>query len=170
MQAKTICRAIFDTWISRLGCTSVITSDQVTQMRSSMYAEFTRMLGTEKIKTTTYYPKSNGIGERFHWHLKSAIKARENDTWSEIVPIVLLGKQTAVEEDLQSYCAEIVYDTNLRLQSDMINVPNISFCVNNFISNLHYRMQQLNHVATSAHCTDRFCTFPLYYNHHPISF
>ncbi|GFX10862.1 retrovirus-related Pol polyprotein from transposon 412 [Trichonephila clavipes] len=70
MQAKTICRTIFDTWISRFGCPSVITSDQGTQMRSSMYTEFTRMLGTEKIKTTTYNPISNGIVERFHRHLK----------------------------------------------------------------------------------------------------
>ncbi|GFS84843.1 retrovirus-related Pol polyprotein from transposon 412 [Trichonephila clavipes] len=70
MQAKTICRAIFDTWISRFGCPSLITSDQGTQMRSSMYAELTRMLGTAKIKTTTYHPKSNGIVERFHRHLK----------------------------------------------------------------------------------------------------
>ncbi|GFT82460.1 hypothetical protein TNCV_3350371 [Trichonephila clavipes] len=101
MQVKTICRAIFDTWISRFGCPSVITSDQGIQMRSSMYAEFTRILGTEKIKTVTY-PKSNGIVERFHRHLKSAIKAHENDTWSEIVPIILLGMRTAVKEDLQS--------------------------------------------------------------------
>ncbi|GFV13690.1 retrovirus-related Pol polyprotein from transposon 412 [Trichonephila clavipes] len=61
MQAKTICHAIFDTWISRFGCPSIITSDQGTQMRSSMNAEFTRMLGTAKIKTTTYHPKSNEI-------------------------------------------------------------------------------------------------------------
>ncbi|GFY13110.1 retrovirus-related Pol polyprotein from transposon 412 [Trichonephila clavipes] len=91
MQAKTVCCAIFDTWISRFGCPSVITSDQGTQMHSSMHTEFTRMLGTEKIKTTSYHLKSNGIVERFHQHLKSAIKAHENDKWSEIVPIILLG-------------------------------------------------------------------------------
>ncbi|GFS74342.1 retrovirus-related Pol polyprotein from transposon 412 [Trichonephila clavipes] len=125
MQVKTICSAIFDTWISRFGCTSVITSDQGTQMRSSMYAEFTRMLGTEKIKTTAYHTKSNGIVERFHRHLKSAIKANENDTLSEIVIIILLGIRTAVKEDLQSSCAEIIYGTNLRLPSDMIGVSQI---------------------------------------------
>ncbi|GFW24932.1 transposon Ty3-G Gag-Pol polyprotein [Trichonephila clavipes] len=122
MQAKTIGRVIFDTWISRFGCPSVITSNRGTQMRSSMYVEFTRMLGTE-----TYHPKSNGIVERFHRHLKSAIKAHENDTGSEIVPIILLGIRAAVKEDLQS-CAEIAYSTKLRLPSDMIDVSNIPFC------------------------------------------
>ncbi|GFS67740.1 gag-Pol polyprotein [Trichonephila clavipes] len=85
-----------------------------------MYAEFARMLGTEKIKTTAYHPKSNGIMERFHSHLKSTIKAYENDIWSEIVPFILLDIRTAVKEDLQSSCAEIVYGTNLRLPSDVM--------------------------------------------------
>ncbi|GFT71179.1 retrovirus-related Pol polyprotein from transposon opus [Trichonephila clavipes] len=65
---------------------------------ASMYADLTRLLGTEKIKTTTYHPKSNGIVESFHRLLKSAIKAHENDTWSEIVPIFLLGIRTAVKD------------------------------------------------------------------------
>ncbi|GFX39786.1 hypothetical protein TNCV_2105301 [Trichonephila clavipes] len=168
MQAKTICRAIFDRWTSRFGCPSVITSDQGTQMLSSMYAEFTLMLGTEKIKTTTY-PKSNGIVEHFHQHLKSAIKAHEKDTWSEIVPIILLGIQTAVKEDLQS-CAEIVYGTNVRLPSDMIDVSIIPFCDKNFITNLCKRMQQLNplwqHLLTALINS----TFILHYNQHIISF
>ncbi|GFU52721.1 retrovirus-related Pol polyprotein from transposon 412 [Trichonephila clavipes] len=97
MQAKSLCRTIFETWVSHFGCPSVLTSDQGTQMRSSMYAEFIRMLGTEKIKTTTYHPISNGIVERFHRHLKSAIKAHENDTLSEIVPIIFLDIRTAVK-------------------------------------------------------------------------
>ncbi|GBN92271.1 Transposon Ty3-G Gag-Pol polyprotein [Araneus ventricosus] len=83
MRAKTIRRAIFDTWISRFGCPSVVTSDQGSQLRSSMFVEFTRMLGTQKIKTTPYHPISNGIVEGFHQHLKSAIKAHENEKWSE---------------------------------------------------------------------------------------
>ncbi|GBN12398.1 Gag-Pol polyprotein [Araneus ventricosus] len=100
MRAKTICRAIFDTWISRFGCPSVVTSDQGSQLRSSMFVGFTRMLGTQKIKTTPCHPISNGIDERFHRHLKSAIKAHENEKWSELIPIILLGIRTAVKEDL----------------------------------------------------------------------
>ncbi|GBM55544.1 hypothetical protein AVEN_263792-1 [Araneus ventricosus] len=102
MRAKTICRAIFDTWISRFGCPSVVTSDRGSQLRSSMFVEFTCMLGTQKIKTTPYHPISNGIVERFHRHLKSAIKAHDNEKWPELIPIILLGIRTAVKEDLLS--------------------------------------------------------------------
>ena len=65
IQTKTICTAIFNTWISRFGCPSIITTDQGSQMRSSMFAEFTRMLGTNRIMTTAYHSISNGIIERF---------------------------------------------------------------------------------------------------------
>ncbi|GBM95404.1 Retrovirus-related Pol polyprotein from transposon opus [Araneus ventricosus] len=158
--SKTICRAIFDTWISRFGCPSVITSDQGSQLRSSLFVEFTRMLGTQKIKTTPYHPISNGIVERFHRHLKSAIKAHENEKWSELIPIILLGIRTAVKEDLQSSCSELVYGTTLRLPCDMIDVSDIPPCDIEFITDLRHRMQQLNPVATSAHCTDRFYIHP----------
>ncbi|GBO08309.1 Transposon Tf2-11 polyprotein [Araneus ventricosus] len=160
MRAKTICRAIFHTWISRFGCPSVVTSDQGYQLRSSMFVEFIRMLGTQKIKTTPYHPISNGIVERFHRHLKSAIKAHENEKWPELIPIILLGIRTAVKEDLQSSCSELVYGTTLRLPCDMIDVSVIPPCDIEFITDLRHRMQQLNPLATSAHCTDRFYIHP----------
>ncbi|GBM92765.1 Retrovirus-related Pol polyprotein from transposon 412 [Araneus ventricosus] len=160
MRLKTICRAIFDTWISRFGCPSVVTSDQGSQLRSSMFVEFTRILGTQKIKTTPYHPISNGIVERFHRHLKSAIKAHENEKWSELIPIILLGIRIAVKEDLQSSCSELVYGTTLRLPCDMIDVSDIPPCDSEFITYLRHRMQQLNPVATSGHCTDRFYIHP----------
>ncbi|GBN05794.1 Gag-Pol polyprotein [Araneus ventricosus] len=160
MRAKTICRAIFDTWISRFGCPSVVTSDQGSQLLSSMFFEFTRMLGTQKIKTTPYHPISNGIVERFHRHLKSAIKAHENEKWSELIPIILLDIRTAVKEDLQSSCSELVYGTTLRLPCDMIDVSEIPPCDIEFITDLRHRMQQLNPVATSAYYTDRFYIHP----------
>ncbi|GBO05149.1 Retrovirus-related Pol polyprotein from transposon 412 [Araneus ventricosus] len=70
IQSKTICRAIFHTWIYRLGCPSIITTDQGSQMRSSLYSEFSEMLGINRIRTTAYHPIANGIVERFHRHLK----------------------------------------------------------------------------------------------------
>ncbi|GFW21937.1 retrovirus-related Pol polyprotein from transposon 412 [Trichonephila clavipes] len=80
--AKTISRAIFHHWIARFGCPSLITTDQGSQMRSSLFAEFTRILGTDRVKTTAYHPISNGLVERFHRHLKASIKAHESSRWT----------------------------------------------------------------------------------------
>ncbi|GBN83550.1 hypothetical protein AVEN_153948-1 [Araneus ventricosus] len=84
-------------------------------MRSSLYREFSEMLGTNRIRTTAYHPIANGIVERFHRHLKSSIKAYESTQWSEILPTILLGIRTAVKEDTKASCAELVYGTTLQL-------------------------------------------------------
>lgn len=160
MQAQTICRAIFNTWICRFGCPSSITSDQGSQMRSALFAEFTRLLGTNKIHTTAYHPISNGIIERFHRHLKSAIKAHEDDRWSEIIPIVLFGIRAAVKEDLKTSCADIVYGAPLKMPSDMLETAPLSPCNDIFITSLRDRMRQLNPIATSAHCSDHSYVHP----------
>ncbi|GFX37101.1 hypothetical protein TNCV_1712941 [Trichonephila clavipes] len=149
--AKTISRAIFHHWIARFGCPSLITTDQGSQMRSSLFAEFTRILGTDRVKTTAYHPISNGLVERFHRHLKAPIKAHESSRWTDVLPIVLLGIRSAVKEDLKASCAELVYGTTLRLPSDMLNVSIIPPCDEEFITSLHNIMRHLNPVATSTH-------------------
>ncbi|GFX98835.1 retrovirus-related Pol polyprotein from transposon 412 [Trichonephila clavipes] len=149
--AKTISRAIFHHWIARFGCPSLITTDQGSQMRSSLFAEFTWILGTDRVKTTAYHPISNGLVERFHRHLKASIKAHESSRWTDVLPIVLLGIRSAVKEDLKASCAELVYGTTLRLPSDMLNVSIIPPCDEEFITSLRNIMRHLNPVATSTH-------------------
>ncbi|GFY22927.1 hypothetical protein TNCV_2181881 [Trichonephila clavipes] len=149
--AKTISRAIFHHSIARFGCPSLITTDQGSQMRSSLFAEFTRILGTDRVKTTAYHPISNGLVERFHRHLKAFIKAHESSRWTDVLPIVLLGIRSAVKEDLKESCAELVYGTTLRLPSDMLNVSIIPPCDEEFITSLRNIMRHLNPVATSTH-------------------
>ncbi|GFV08869.1 retrovirus-related Pol polyprotein from transposon 412 [Trichonephila clavipes] len=149
--AKTISRAIFHHWIARFGCPSLITTDQGSQMRSSLFAEFTRILGTDRVKTTAYHPISNGLVERFHRHLKASIKAHESSRWTDVLPIVLLGIRSAVKEDLKASCAELVYGTTLRLPSDMLNVSIIPPCDEEFITSLHKVSPPLTQPYTGPH-------------------
>ncbi|GFT15690.1 transposon Ty3-G Gag-Pol polyprotein [Trichonephila clavipes] len=154
--AKTISRAIFHHWIARFECPSLITTDQGSQMRSSLFAEFTRILGTDRVKTTAYHPISNGLVERFHRHLKASIKAHESSRWTDVLPIVLLGIRSAVKEDLKASCAELVYGTTLRLPSDMLNVSIIPPCDEEFITSLRNIMRHLNSCNFN---TWPFCSF-----------
>uniref|UniRef100_A0ABD2XR19 RNA-directed DNA polymerase n=1 Tax=Trichogramma kaykai TaxID=54128 RepID=A0ABD2XR19_9HYME len=74
--APTVTQAIFDHWISRYGTPSIITSDQGSQFEGSVFAEFTRLFGIQRIRTTSYHPSSNGMVERWHRDLKSALMCR----------------------------------------------------------------------------------------------
>lgn len=117
--ATTVATAFISTWVSRFGCPSEIVTDRGRQFESSLFTELTRILGTTRLRTTAYHPQSNGLLERFHRHLKSALMAhgRPNE-WVSQVPIVLLGVRTALKEDLGCSTAELVYGTPLRLPSD----------------------------------------------------
>ncbi|GBM14136.1 hypothetical protein AVEN_60966-1 [Araneus ventricosus] len=160
MQTKTICRAIFHTWISRFGCSSIITADQGSQMRSSSYREFSEMLGANRIRTAAYHPIANGIVERFHPHLKSSIKTHESAQWSEILSIVLLELRKAVKEDIKASCSELVYGTTLQLPSDMIETFIIPPCDDIFVDRLRNTMPEMNPVATPAHGKTKFSVNP----------
>lgn len=82
-------------------------------MRSAVCAEFTRMLGTNNIRTMACYSISNDIIECFHRPLKSSLKAHENNRLSKILPV------EEVKEDFPISCAELVYGTTLRLPNDL---------------------------------------------------
>ncbi|VDO96753.1 unnamed protein product [Schistosoma margrebowiei] len=72
----------------------------------------------ERIRTTAYHPASNGLVERFHRQLKSALRAHENDNWYETLPLVLLGIRTNLKADIKFSATELVYGTTLRLPGE----------------------------------------------------
>ena len=57
--------------------------------------------------------------ERFHRQLKAALKTQPNpSSWMNALPLVLLGIQTALKENISTTEAEMVYGTTLRLPGE----------------------------------------------------
>jgi hypothetical protein len=80
------------------------------------------ILGTTRTRTTSYHPQANGLVERFHRQLKTALKTQPNaEAWTDSLPLVLLGIRTALKEDLQCTAAELVYGVPLRLPGDFFS-------------------------------------------------
>ncbi|XP_037557598.1 uncharacterized protein LOC119434526, partial [Dermacentor silvarum] len=71
-----------------------------------------------KLQTTAYHPIRNGMVERFHRQLKSALAATEERNWMEALPLILLGIRTAVKTDIGCSAAELVYGTTLCLPGE----------------------------------------------------
>ena len=75
-----------------------------------MWSAVTELFGAKLHHTTDYHPQSNGLVERFHRHMKSALRARlTNPSWMDELRCVMLGTRTTPKEDLAASSAELVY-------------------------------------------------------------
>nr|VZI33379.1 unnamed protein product [Spirometra erinaceieuropaei] len=83
-----------------------------------------RLLGYTRIRTTAYYPAANGMVERFHRQLKTALRVADNPegNWTDDLPLVMLGMRSPLQSDLDcSAAAEIVFGATVRLPGQIIS-------------------------------------------------
>nr|VZI23144.1 unnamed protein product [Spirometra erinaceieuropaei] len=127
-----------------------LTTDRGSQFQSSLFREFTRLLGCAHITTTAYYPASNGLVERLHRQLKSALMSKtESATGSVNLPLVLLGIRSSVKEDIQCTAAELVYGTPLRLPGEFVQPSTTNNNITStFVQQLNQRMAPLRPTST----------------------
>ena len=79
-------------------------------------------LGISTANTTAYHPQANGLVERMHRQLKSALKARlEDQSWMDDLPYVLLGIRSAWKETAGVSPAELIYGLSLRLPGQFVS-------------------------------------------------
>ena len=101
-------QALIAHWIARFGIPIDMSSDRGPQFTSQLWTSIAQLLGIQLHHTTAYHPQSNGLVERFHRHLKSALRARlTGPSWTQELPWVLLGIRTA-PKDLGCSSAEMV--------------------------------------------------------------
>lgn len=120
--AETVAQAFISNWIARFGVPATVTTDRGRQFESNLWRQMMQILGTKRIRTTSYHPIANGLIERFHRQLKAALKSSTHPTnWTDSLPMVLLGIRTAWKEDIRCNTAELVYGTTLRLPGEFFD-------------------------------------------------
>ncbi len=143
-----------------LGCTfrhpsdisSDISSDLLTQFTSELWKEVARILGVQLHHTTAFHPQANGLCERFHRSLKTALRASlTDDRWIERLPWVLLSLRTVPKEDLQTSSAELVYGQTLRVPGDFIPDSTRPWNLSSERSALLDRINTFKPIPTSQH-------------------
>ncbi|BHF82909.1 hypothetical protein SprV_0802604800 [Sparganum proliferum] len=83
VKAETIVKAFVSRWVAIFGSPSMITIDRCAQFESTLFQTILNVLGCTRIRTTAYHPAANGMVERFHRQLKTALRAAEDpENWS----------------------------------------------------------------------------------------
>ena len=145
-------RAFASSWISRFGIPTDMTSDRGSQFTSNLWTEVAQRLALRLHRTTAYHPQSNGLVERFHRSLKSALRARlTNDNWLDELPWMMLGLRTAPKEDLDASSAELVYGEPLTVPGEFLGAPTTPWSANTQRAQLASWAERLAPVPTSRH-------------------
>ena len=89
--AETVARALESGWIAWFGFPSTIITDRGSQFESHIWSLQTQLVGIHRQGTTAYHPAANGMVEKC---------SHNPHLWTESLPLVLVGKRTAVKDDL----------------------------------------------------------------------
>lgn len=158
--ASVIAQTILREWIATFGCPSVSTTHRGPQFQSTLFPEFTNLLGTKHITTTAYHPCANGSVERFHRQLKAARTASEDTrSWIERLPLVMLALRSVVKEDLKKCTtAELVFGSPPTLPGQMMEKDVSTRPSTYFIQDLKERVSNL--VFTPTRTSNRAIFVP----------
>nr|VZI27955.1 unnamed protein product [Spirometra erinaceieuropaei] len=119
--AETIVKAVLSRWVAMFGVPSTVTSDHGAQFESVLFQTLLNFLGCTGIRTTAYHIADNGMVERFHRLLKTALHAIEDPgNWSDNLPLALLGIRAALKSDLGRSAAGLLFGTTPRLPGELV--------------------------------------------------
>lgn len=160
--AESVAKQLYAGWISRFGCPTTLTSDQGRQFESQLFSSLTKLLGIDKTRTTAYHPQCNGIVERWHRSLKTALKANISNgktNWLDALPTVLLGLRAATRNDTGISAAQLTYGSTIRLPGDFFNNTPMMSHNNmdyNFVDRLQRTISEYKTTESTPHNTKPF--------------
>ena len=114
--AEVVADALIELF-SRVGIPDEIVSDQGTNFMSSLITQLCETLGILKIKSSVYYPQTNGLVERLNGTLKSMLSKFVHDepkTWDKVLPYVLFSYREVPEASTGFSPFELVYGWPIR--------------------------------------------------------
>ena len=145
--AATVARAFYDNWIDRYGTLLVITTDQGVQFESRLFTVLLTVLGIGRNRTTAYRPASNGMVERLHREIKTALMCHSaTENWVRLLPTIMLGLRTRLRRDAKASPSDLVFGKSLRIPEDFSPLTGEEPDVRNFYNEFREYMRQLRPV------------------------
>lgn len=159
--AETVAKAFVSCWVSRYGCPTNVVTDRGVQFQSALFQQLSKSIGFDHRTTTAYHPQCNGLVERFHRQLKTAITCHADANWVESLPLVLLGIRSAFKEDLQSSAAELMFGEPLRLPGEFFghDITGYTTDITDFSARMRLFAENIRPVPTQHHSKNKIFVF-----------
>ncbi|MCP4540921.1 MAG: DDE-type integrase/transposase/recombinase, partial [Chloroflexi bacterium] len=122
VDAEAIARLFMEEIVCRHGCPLELLSDRGKNFLSAMVAEVCRICDTRKVNTTSYWPQTDGLVERFNKTLATIlsmyVSSNQRD-WDVFVPYALFSYRTSVQSSSKETPFYLVYSRDARLPIDI---------------------------------------------------
>ena len=140
-------------WICLFGCPRQIHTDQGKEFESALFKEMCRMFQSEKTRTTTYHPSSDGQVERYNrtmWNLIHALVRDDPIIWDECLPYTSQAynatkhSSTGIEPNMLMFnrLAHMPYDIMTPETPDAVALPQ-----NQYVLMIRRRMRRVHQLA-----------------------
>lgn len=149
MSANTVAHAFYGQWIARFGVPKTLTTDQGSQFESQLFKSLLQLAGCKRIRTTAYHPAANGLVERWHRILKTALMCHDASKWTDVLPTVLLGLRTHVRIDTGVSPAEFLYGTTLTIPGEFVAGDDFTPDPQSFVNDFRVFMQNCKPVPVA---------------------
>ncbi|CAC5403294.1 unnamed protein product [Mytilus coruscus] len=123
IQAPTICRVFIAEFVSLYGIPRQIYTDCGAQFTSQLFKEICDAFHIAKTYTTAFYPKSDGLVERFNRTVEdmlSKVVSRDQKNWDDILPMVKLAYRTSEHESTGQSPSMMMFGREAELPIDLL--------------------------------------------------
>ncbi|XP_063600010.1 uncharacterized protein LOC134776228 [Penaeus indicus] len=113
---KNVVKALIK-FFTQVGLPAVVQSDQGSNFTSKLYENVMKSLGIQQCRSSVYHPQSQGVVERFHYTLKTMIKAfclETGSEWDEGIDLLLFSVRDSVQESLGYSPFQLIYGHEVR--------------------------------------------------------
>ena len=162
IKSITICKTIYNYWISRHGEFKQLLSDNGTQLTSQLTHTFSKQFNIKQKFTTPYHPQCDGGSERMVQEIKRGIKLLHYDykqqcnRWDEYLPLIRAKINNTIQRSTKLTPNELVYGRKInhtldyKLDLDDINNMNNSDKIKDEIDWYQYMQSIINRIETNT--------------------